>query len=137
MSCRIQRVEYFHATVRDEPGQAYRMLSRLAGSGVNLLAFSAVPAGLDQTQLMLFPEKSELLIRAAGETGLVLAGPQHALLIQGDDELGALVDIHRKLYDARINVYASSGVADSRGGYGYILYVRSEDIDGAVRALGV
>ncbi len=101
---------------------------------MNLLAFNAVPAGLDQTQLMLFPEAPEQLICTAAKMELVLAGPQHALLIQGDDELGAFADIHRKLYDARIKVYASSGVADGHGGYGYIVYVRSQDIESAARA---
>ena len=33
--------------------------------------------------------------------------------------------------------YASSGVTDGRGGYGYILYVRSEHYEDAATALGV
>ena len=77
------------------------------------------------------------LTRAAEKTGLILTGPQRAFLIQGDDRLGALVDLHRKLSDGRINVYASSGVTDGRGGYGYVLYVRSEHYEGAAAALGV
>ena len=89
MTSRIRSVEYFHATVKDRPGEAYQLLSQLARSGVNLLAFSAVPAGIEHTQLMLFPESVEALLRTAASTGLVLTGPQHALLIQGDDELGA------------------------------------------------
>jgi hypothetical protein len=32
-------------------------------------------------------------------------------------------------------VYASSGVADGRGGYGYILYVRPEQYERATAAL--
>ncbi len=32
MAYRIRRVEYFHATVVDEPGEAYKVLSALAGS---------------------------------------------------------------------------------------------------------
>ena len=45
MSYRIRRVEYYHATVVDQPGEAYKVLSTLADLGVNLLAFTAVPAG--------------------------------------------------------------------------------------------
>jgi hypothetical protein len=137
VTSKIRRVEYFHATVRDRPGEAYRLLSKLASSGVNLLAFSAIPAGPDNTQLMLFPESPEHLVRAAGITGLVLTGPQHAFLIQGDDELGAFADIHHKLYDSQVNVYASTGVADGRGGYGYVIYVKGEDYEDAARALKV
>jgi hypothetical protein len=134
---RIRRVEYFHATVKDQPGEAYRLLSQLASADVNLLAFNAVPVGPEQTQLVIFPESVESLAQAAEKTGLILTGPQRAFLIQGDDKLGALVDMHRKLSDARINVYASSGVTDGVGGYGYVLYVRSEHYEDASAALGV
>ncbi len=137
MATNIQRVDYYHATVRDRPGEAFRMLSQLAGSGVSLLAFSAIPAGPEHTQLMLFPKSPDKLMRAAGAAGLILTGPQHALLIQGDDELGVLAESHRKLFDASVNVYASTGVADGQGGYGYVIYVRSDDFEEAARALGV
>ncbi len=137
MATKIQRVDYYHATVTDRPGEAYHLLSQLAGSGVSLLAFSAIPAGPEHTQLMLFPKHPDKLIRSAGASGLVLTGPQHALLIQGDDELGALAESHRSLFDANVNVYASTGVADGQGGYGYVIYVRSEDFEAAARALGV
>lgn len=36
-----------------------------------------------------------------------------------------------------VNVYASSGVADGRGGYGYVIYVRGQDYDASLKALGV
>lgn len=137
MPRRISKVEYFHTTVRDRPGEAYRFLEHLSLAGVNLLAFNAVPAGLDQTQLVLFPARTDLLASVAAERGLDLLGPHHALMIQGDDELGALTDIHRLLSDAGVNVSASSGLADGRGGYGYVIYVRDGDMAAASRALGL
>jgi len=137
MASRIRSVEYFHATVKDRPGEAYQLLSQLAGTGVNLLAFSAIPAGVEHTQLMLFPESVEALLRTAASSGLVLTGPQHAILIQGDDELGALADVHHKLSDGHVNVYASTGVADGQGGFGYVLFLKSEDIESASRILGL
>ncbi len=133
----IRQVEYFYTTVRDRPGEAYGLLSRLSAAGVNLLAFNAVPAGLEQVQLVLFPEDAELLSEVARQRSLELLGPHHALLIQGDDELGALAEIHRRLADLGINVSASSGLADGRGGYGYVIYVRAEDIAQTAQALGL
>ena len=65
MAVKIQRVAYFHTTVQDRPGEAYRMLSQLSRAGVNLLAFSAIPTGGGQTQLMIFPEEEARLVRAA------------------------------------------------------------------------
>jgi len=137
MSARIRAVGYFYATVKDRPGEAYRLLSRMAREEVNLLAFNAVPQGPAHTQLVIFPEEQGALARVAESLGLVLTGPQNAFLIQGDDELGALVEVHQKLTDANINVYASNGVTDGRGAFGYVLYLRPQDFDEAVAILGL
>lgn len=137
MSANIRRVEYFYATVKDVPGEGYHFLSQLASGRVNLLAFSAVPIGPANTQLVLFPENADQLKRVAGDAQITLTGPHCAILIQGDDKLGAWADVHAKLYDAKVNVYASNGVTDGRGSYGYILYIRPEEIDQAADALGL
>ncbi|MHC4473644.1 MAG: hypothetical protein ACYTDY_16370 [Planctomycetota bacterium] len=137
MEPRIRTVEYFYTTVRDTPGEGYRVLAHLASVEVNLLAFNAIPMGPVYTRLTLFPDSMEKLAGAAEKMGLVLEGPHRAILVQGDDALGALVDIHLKLYDAGVNVFASNGVTDGRGSYGYVLFIRPEEYEGAVWALGV
>jgi hypothetical protein len=137
MAMSIRRIEYYYVMVKDRPGEAYQLLSQLAEMKVSLLAFNVVPMGPVQTQLALFPENTEDLTRMAEQTGLVLDGPNHALLIQGDDDLGALVDIHARLYDARINVAAANGVTDGIGSFGYVLYVRPDEYERAAHALGV
>ena len=135
MAYTIRRAEYFSITVRDEPGEGYRFLSQLAGLGINLLAFTAIPVGPMHTQVTIFPEDASKMADTARRVGLVLDGPHPAFLVQGDDELGALASIHAKLYEAKVNVYASTGVADGRGGYGYVLYVRPDQYERAVSAL--
>ncbi len=115
MAYTIRRVDYFYTTVRDQPGTAYKLLSTLAEQGVNLVAFTAVPVGPMRAQLTLFPHDSGQLQRAAKTAGMQLDGPNRALLVQGDDELGALVKVHDRLFQANVNVFASSGVADNRG----------------------
>lgn len=136
MAQKIRRSEYFHATVRDRPGEGYHVLAQLAERGVQLLAFNAVPVGPVTVQMTLFPETSDALLRAAQQEGLVLTGPYPAFLIQGEDQPGVLADIHGKLYDAKVGVYASTGVTDGRGGYGCVLYVRPEDFEVAAGVLG-
>ena len=131
MTVKVRRVTYFHVTVRDRPGEAYRLLAQLAASGVDLVAFNAVPIGPETTRLTLFPDDEQLLVRAAEEAGLSLDGPEHALLCRGDDQIGALAEIHRRLADAHINVFASSGVTSDCGGFGYLVYVRASDFDQA------
>jgi hypothetical protein len=137
MGTKVRAVEYFYATVRERLGGSYRLLSDLAAEGVNLLAFNAIPLGPETTQLVLFPEDRDRLLRAARRTGLVVTGPESAFLVQGDDELGALADLHRQLHDRGLNPYASSGVSDGRGGYGCVVYVKPEEFAAAAQALGL
>ncbi len=103
MPSQIRRTEYFYTTVKDEPGDAYKLLSLLAEVGVNLLAFTAVPIGPLHTQLTLFPADPPKLTHAAKDAGFVLDGPHLAFIVSGDDELGALADIHSELYRANVN----------------------------------
>ncbi len=137
MAVSVRPVQYFYAIVEDRPGEAYRFLRDLASHAINLLAFNAIPLGMEKTEVVVFPEDVALLARAAERLGISLRGPHRAFLIQGDDELGSLVELHRKLTDANVNVMSSSGVTDGKGGYGYIVYVRNEDFDRAGAALGI
>ena len=134
MAVEIQKVSYYYTMVPDRPGEAYGFLSRLAAKKVNLLAFHSVPMG-PHTQLVLFPEDPYKLTDAADREGFDLTGPEHALLVQGDDELGALIDIHCALADAQVNAYASNGVSSGKGGFGYIIHVRADDLEKAALAL--
>ena len=61
MALEIRRVSYFNCTIRDQPGSAYSLLSRLAAGEVNLLAFSAVPIGPDRAMLTMFPDRVDRL----------------------------------------------------------------------------
>jgi hypothetical protein len=137
MAYRIRRVDYFKATLKDQPGEAYKLLALLADLGINLLALNLIPIGPMCTQMTLFPEDSHQLVTAAGHAKLVLSGPQRALLIQGEDVLGSLADIHAKLAAANVNVFASSGVSDGKGHYCYILHVRPEEYERAAETLEI
>lgn len=137
MAHEIRRVDYFYTTVQDRPGEALRFLTSLGDLGVNLLAFTAIPVGLLQTQLTIFPEDSLRLKDEGRKGGFELDGPHPALLVQGEDVPGAIVEIHEALFQAGINVYASTGVTGGRGSYGYILYIRPEDFEAAAEAVGV
>ena len=137
MAFTIRRVEYYYASVRDELGAAYRVLSQLAELGVNLLAFTAMPSGPSLAQFALFPDDPNKLIAEARSAGLSLDGPYHALLVQGDDELGALANVHELLVEAGVDIFASSGVTDSRGAFGYLIYVREDQFEKAALALAL
>ena len=137
MSFQARRAEYFYTTVEDEPGEGYELLSALADLGVNLLAFTAASVGPTRTQLALFPDDALKMADAAKKAGLALDGPHFALLVQGDDELGALARIHATLHEAGVNVYASTAVTDGKGNFGYLLYMSAGEFDRAAAALGI
>lgn len=137
MAYRIRKVEYYHTTIQDQPGEAYQILGTFADQGVNLLAFSAIPIGPAATQLTIFPDDSSALERLAKQAGMSLLGPHSAFVVNGVNEIGALVSVHEKLYQADVNVFSSHGVTDGDDGYGYILHIKDEDIDRASEALGL
>jgi hypothetical protein len=135
MAYTIRRADYFYLPIAGKSGAPSELLSALAERGVNLLAFAAVPMGPNRTQLTLFPEDNGRFTAEASRAGLTADGPHPALLVQGDDELGALARVNQTLTDAGIEVFAATGVADGRGSFGYVVYVRPGDVDRAVKLL--
>ena len=136
MSLNVRSVAYFYIRIADSRDRAYELLAQLASEDVNLLAFSAVPFGPNHVELTVFPDSSDRFIQLGEKLGWMIVGPQHAFLVQGDDSLGALADIQRMLSEADVKIYASSGVTDGSGRFGYVIYFKEEDRERAARALG-
>jgi len=137
MACNISKVEFYKTTKQNRPGEAYKFLSQLALLKINLLAFTAIPVSSTETELTIFPENPKIMKNEASRAGLYLEGPFPALLVQCDDRLGALADIHLQIYEADANVSSASGVTDGRGAFGYLLHIDPEDFDKAAAALGL
>jgi hypothetical protein len=133
----VKRADYYYAKVEDRPGEGRRLLEFLSAHSVNLVAFTAFPLDGGMAQLDFIPEDAELLKTASSEAGLDLVGPKKAILIQGDDRTGVLVEYHLRLADAGINVVASNGVNDGSGRFGFVLWVKPEDYERAVDSLGI
>jgi hypothetical protein len=133
----IKKVDYYNLTVKDQPGEAYNFLSQLATLGIYMYAFSAVPLGANSTLLTIFPEDSQKTAKELKLAGQTLDGPHKALLVQGDDELGALIEIHKKLFKADVNISAASGVSDGKDSFGYIIYLRPNEYEKAAKVLGL
>jgi len=139
MSVTIRVVDYYNVTVTDEPWRSVRnpLTSKHKPKSIYWRSVLVPRVGPEHTHLVLFPENSQQLTRAANMRGMKLWGPSRAILIQGDDRLGTLAEVHHTLAAAQVNVFASNGVTDGQGGFGYILYVRGEDCERAARALGI
>jgi hypothetical protein len=137
MDTKIRKVEYYYAECPDKTGLTYGLLEMLNKKGINLLAFHVFPLSSKEAQIDFFPEEPKKMRAAMAETGIHLLGPCYAFLIQGVDSSGAVLNEHRKLAEADINVIASTGVVDGEGHFGYLLWVAAGDIDRATKLLGV
>ena len=134
MADTIRRVDYFYIEVSDKPGEGARALDTLQAAGVNLLAFSGFPRAR-RAQLDFVPADSVAFRQAAKQAGWKLTGPKRAFLIQGDDRVGAVAHVVRRLADAKINITAVDAMCVD-GRFGAILWVAPRDVGRAAKLLG-
>lgn len=137
MALEILQIEYYNTTVEGQITNASKLLSTIAGAGVDFHAFKAIPVKPNRTQFTLFAKDSSKMTEGAKKSGLELEGPNFALLIKGDEKAGALADIYQKLSQAGIQVEEACGIADINAGYGIILYLKQEDCGKAMTVLKI
>ena len=141
MADKIKRVDYYYVQVPNQPGQAFETLAKLKEAKVNLLAFTAFPTDNNNAQMVMVPEKPEVLLKAATAAGLKLSAKKQAFFVQGKDRPGALAEVYQKLATAKVNVHASNATSgDSSFGsntFGFMIWVKAADLDAASKALGV
>ena len=134
MADQISRVDYYSAMVPDKPGEAARILTELEQAGVNLVAFSGFPEGR-KAQLDFIAADGPALVKAARKAGLDTGRKKTAFLIQGEDHVGAVAAIVRKLAEAGVNITSMQAVCAGESRYGGLLWVKPEDVRKAAKAL--
>jgi hypothetical protein len=130
------RVDYWHVTVPDEAGAANAVLEKLAKQKVSLLAFLAFPAGAGRSQIDLVPTSPGTFEAAAAAAGVALSSKKQAILVSGSDRPGALAEHTTKLGSKGISPIAGTAIATAGGGYGFLIWVRPDDVAAAAKALG-
>jgi hypothetical protein len=130
----IRVVEYFYVIVPNKPGEGARLLDTLRRERVNLLAFSAFPAGR-KSQADLVPEDAAAFRRVAKKAKWKVKGPKKGFLVQGDDRVGAVADVIGALAAAKINITALDAVT-VHGRYGAIFWVAPKDLKKATKVVG-
>ena len=132
----VRRVEYFKMQAPHKPGVGAQILEALQDAGVNLLAFSGFPRGRG-AQIDFIPEDPATFKSVAKRVGLKLSPSKKGFLVQGEDRVGAIVDLMTRLAQAKINVTAIDAVSAGRGRYGAIFWVRPQDVAKAAKVLGI
>ena len=131
----VQRVEYFYVQVANKPGEGARLLGALAEAGINLRAFTGFPEGRG-SQLDFVPSDPGAFKQFARKAKWKLTGPKRAFIVAGEDRVGAVAEMHKKLADANINVTAVDAVCAGAGRYGAALWVAPRDYAKAAKLLG-
>jgi hypothetical protein len=136
MADKIRRVEYFYLQVDDRPGEGAEVLGKLKDTGVNLLSFTAFPTAGGKAQLTIVPERPDAFLAAARNAGLTHSAKKECFLVQGEDHVGAVYDVLKRLAESKINCVASNGGSAPGGGYSLVVFVKPGDLAGAAKALG-
>ena len=133
----VRRVEYYYVVVPDKPGSGAAVLAPLREAGVNLLAYLGFPVGRGKSQIDLVPEDPAAFKRAAQQAGLKLSRAKRAFLVEGDDRIGAVAEVTRRLTEAKVNITAACATGAGGGRYGMIVWVSPASYGKAAKALGV
>jgi hypothetical protein len=133
MADKVRVVDYFYVTLPNKPGEGARALDTLRTESVNLLAFSAFPAGR-KAQADFVPEDPAAFRRAAKKAKWKVTGPKKVFLVEGDDRVGAVADVIGALAAAKVNITALDAVR-VHGRYGAIFWVEPKDLKKATKAM--
>jgi predicted amino acid-binding ACT domain protein len=137
MSDNVRKVDYFHFDIRNEPSEAFHVLSTLKEHGVNLINCTAFPGRWNRAKLTVVPAEAAMLERAAQVAHVSISAKKAAFLVQGADRPGAVAEVMKKLADAKIDVTAYNATVGGTGGFGMMLWVKQKDVAAAAKALGV
>ena len=135
MAHRVRKVNYFNLTVPNRAGQAEQVLGEVRSEDINMYAFTGFPLKAGKTQVDLVTDESTKLRRMARKNDWRISKVKKAFLVTGNDEVGAVHKVLKKLADNKINVIAADAVSAGKGRYGMILWVKPKVYSRAARTL--
>ena len=135
MAYRVRKVNYCKMTVSSRAGQAEKVLGAIKEAGIDMYAFSGFPTKAGKSQIDLISDESAAIRRLAKKSNWRLSKTKKAFLVQGNDQIGAIHKIFKKLADEKIDVTAADAVAAGVGRYGMILWVKPKVYNRAARVL--
>ena len=135
MSYQVRKVRYVHITVPSRPGQAARLLNELRKAKIDLQAFSGFPKAGRKSQVDLITKDTGAIQRLARHNRWKTSKVKKGFLVQGTDEMGAVLKVLARLAEKDINVTAADAVAAGKGRYGMIMWVAPAKYNAAARIL--
>jgi hypothetical protein len=132
---KVKRVTYFMANLEDKPGELLKVMQNLKDKKIGLKGLWGFGTHSGKAQLFVVAKKVEKLRDLWKSSGL-LAEEGTGFLIQGSDQIGAMVESLQTLADGGVNIHAVDAIA-AKGRYASFVWVQREDVDKAAEALGV
>src|SRR5260370_5276802 len=123
MADTIRKVSYYYTTIPDKPGEGVRLLDVLRRAGVNLLAVHAFPSAR-KAQVDFVPADAALFTAAAQGAKIKLSKPNTAFLLDGEDRVGLLAGVLRRLGAAKLNRTACTAGRSGVGRARAVLWVK-------------
>lgn len=132
MANRISQVTAVTLRIEDRVGALAEMLDLLRQAGLNMLAIASQRR--TGTALMVIPTDLDKVRALASDQGILLSQRQ-VFLIEGDDGVGVLCDVTRKVADAGINIedVAALSTADK---YAAVFTFADADLEAVGEVLG-
>jgi len=135
MAYRVRKVKYCKLSVSSRAGQGEKVLAAVSEAGINMHAFSGFPTGGGKSQIDLVLDNITGIRQVAKKNGWRLSATKKGFLVQGNDEIGAIHKVLKKLADEKINVTAADAVAAGKNRYGMIMWVKPKVYNRAARVL--
>ena len=88
-----------------------------------------------KSQVDLVANNTAAIQRLAKARGWKVSKVKKGFLVQGTDEMGAVLKVMTRLAEKDINVTAADAVAAGKGRYGMILWVNPQKYNSAARLL--
>ena len=129
----VKKVTQFKVQMEDRPGQLAEIARGAANEGINFLAMTGYPREKGRAEIIGVPEDADKAKRLAANAGISVETAE-ALLITGDDKLGAVAVIAEKVAALGVNIKACDAMA-VEGKFALWLYVAPADLDKVAEAL--
>lgn len=114
--------------VDNEPGSLARVAQAISDAGVNIAAATCTGPG-DKAELHILVPHAEAARHALGISNLAVTREREVVVVEAQDQPGALADLARKVASAGINLELVYVATRTRVVFG------AEDIDGLKRVL--
>lgn len=131
---KVQRVTFFKANLRNQPGVLLGLMQDLKSRNVALKSLWGFGKSEGDAELYAIAKDPDKLRNAWKATGL-LAEEGTGFFLKGVDKTGVLLKSLEALTHASINVRAIIAIAVS-GNFGSLIWIDSADVEKAAQALG-